>query len=172
MEHQSTVNQSTAMADNVLRQHSCGLLGNHYWQQLGSNPVIVRTLKLLHWRQGSTFEGTCQEGQVNLYSYLPDTILTSPAKGVIEWTWKWPFCMYYTCTNQMFSCYSFIWTVKIYWISIAFPLCFSISEVTWWNLTCHVGQVHSDFYLPFSHFEKNYQPGAGDFPGIPRSFLG
>ena len=96
MEHQSTVNQSTAMADNVLRQHSCGLLGNHYWQQLGSNPVIVRTLKLLHWRQGSTFEGTCQEGQVNLYSYLPNTILTSPAKGVIEWTWKWPFCMYYT----------------------------------------------------------------------------
>ena len=29
-------------------------------------------------------EGTCQVGQVNFNFYLPDIILTCPAKGVIE----------------------------------------------------------------------------------------
>ena len=38
--------------------------------------------------QGSTltFEGTCQVGNVNFNFYLPDTMLTCPAIGVIELT--------------------------------------------------------------------------------------
>ena len=47
-------------------------------------------------------------------------------------------------------------SIALCWKNIVFPLRFSISEDTWWNLTCHVGQAHSDLYLPFSHFEIFY----------------
>ena len=39
-----------------------------------------------------TFKGTYQVGMVNFNFYLPDTILTCPARGVIEYTWKSLFC--------------------------------------------------------------------------------
>ena len=52
-------------------------------------PQIIGYLEsFIHFYQyqGSilTFEDTCQVGQVNFYFYLPDTILTCPAKVVIE----------------------------------------------------------------------------------------
>ena len=57
--------------------------------QLTSNPHIRAMLgsgETQNSIQGSTltFEGTCQVGQVNFHFYMPDIILTCPAKGVIE----------------------------------------------------------------------------------------
>ena len=79
-------------------------------------------------RSTLTFEGTCQVGQVNINFYLLTKIFTCPAKGVIECTWKWLFCMYYTFTNKPFS-----WNNC--WWNIGFTLCYSISEAAWWVQT-------------------------------------
>ena len=49
-----------------------------------ANALLLATRHM----QDSTliFEDTYQVGQVNFNFYLPDTILTCPAKSVIEWT--------------------------------------------------------------------------------------
>ena len=61
--------------------------------------IMTREKKTAYRGSTLTFEGTCQVGQVNLIFYLPDTIVTYPAKSVIEWTGKWLFCVNYTCIN-------------------------------------------------------------------------
>ena len=63
--------------------------------------------------------------------------------------------MYYIISINC-SCYSFICTVETI---LDFPcviVSHSISEFTWWNLTCHVGQAQYEFYLPSSQLEKFY----------------
>ena len=64
--------------------------------------ITVTEMYLTGQGSTSTFEGTCHVVQVNFNLYLPDTILTGHAKGVIEWTWNWLFCihMYYTILYQ------------------------------------------------------------------------
>ena len=62
---------------------------NHWQRDVTSSNethigLIRRNVILLG--QTLTFEGTCQVGQVTFNFYLPNTILTCPAKGVIEWT--------------------------------------------------------------------------------------
>ena len=88
---------------------------------------------------------------MNIDFYLTDTILTCPAKGLKDWTWNWLFrLVLYSYQFTVFLLYSFIDTaIKM---NFGFPLCISISEVTWWNPTCHAKHTHFDFYLPFSHF--------------------
>ena len=93
---------------------------------LGNSFLFVQGLTL-------TFEGTCQVGQVK---FLPAWhSFDLPCKSCDRMIMKATFL--YVLILVPINYFPAI-ALSILLKNIGFPLCYSISEVTWWNLTCHV----------------------------------
>ena len=70
-----------------------------------------------------------QVGQVNFNFYLPNKILTCPAKGVIEYTFKGLFCMYYIL--EALNCFPAIAISVLlikYWISFFYIVSLKLDD--------------------------------------------